>query len=95
MSLQKDADAVVEQLCQFARANLVAEGTEINEHSLLAEAGIDSFSLVELLLFCERAFGVTVPESHLTHENLMSLAALARCIARLAGPGASSPPAPE
>jgi acyl carrier protein len=73
----------------------MAEGTELNEHSLLAEAGIDSFSLVELLLFCERAFGVTVPESHLTHENLMSLAALARCIASLARPGASSAPAPK
>jgi acyl carrier protein len=48
--------------------------------------GLDSFSLVELLLFCERTFGVVVPESQLTHENLESIAALSRCLRALPAP---------
>jgi acyl carrier protein len=82
---------VGEQLCQFARTNLVAKGTKFDEHSPLAAAGIDSFSLVELLLFAERAFGIRVPESHLTHEHLASLSSLARCMAGLADANASAP----
>ena len=90
MDKEIDQKGIAEQLCQFARANLVADGANINEHSPLAEAGIDSFSLVELLLYSERSFGIAVPESHLTHENLASLSSLAHCIAGLAGNGASA-----
>jgi acyl carrier protein len=93
MTVRNDLQTIVEQLCQFTRANLVANGAHLDEHTPLADAGIDSFSLVELLLFCERAFGVTVPESHLTHEHLASLSSLARCIAGLAGEGEATRPA--
>jgi acyl carrier protein len=91
--IQRDPKIIAEQLCQFARANLVANAATLNEHTPLAEAGIDSFSLVELLVFSERAFGIAIPESHLTQENLASLAALAGCIAALDGGGGSCLPA--
>ena len=76
--------SIAEQLCQFARSNLVANAANFDEHSPLAVAGVDSFSLVELLLYCERVIGVRVPDSHLTGNNLTSMATLANCIAELA-----------
>lgn len=91
MSNPKDPTVIGKQLCQFARENLVPRGAPFNEHSPLTETGIDSFCLVELLLYSEQRFGVTVPESHLTHENLNSLSSLAHCIAGLAGNGDTSP----
>jgi acyl carrier protein len=92
MRIQKDFNAIVLELSQFVRTNLLAHHEEFDEHSLLAEAGIDSYSIVELLLFSERNFGVTVPESHLTRENLASVASLAQCIVALAPAGASVHP---
>jgi acyl carrier protein len=44
-----------------------------------------------LLLYCERTFGVSVPDSHLTGKNLASVATLASCIAELARNNHSSP----
>ena len=90
MTPQTDPKTIAAQLCQFARANFVAEGAEFDENSPLAKAGIDSFALVELLLYCERVIGVRVPDSHLTSTNLTSMAALAKCIAELARNGHSS-----
>ena len=87
MSLQNDPRIIAEQLCQYARKNLVANAANLDEHTPLAQAGIDSFSLVELLVFSERSFGIAIPESHLTQENLVSLAALAECIAALVAGG--------
>ena len=84
MMPELDPKNVAAQLCQFARTNFVAEGTEFDENSPLAQAGVDSFALVELLLFCERVIGVRVPDSHLTGNNLTSMATLANCIAELA-----------
>jgi acyl carrier protein len=90
MTLETDPQKIAAQLCQFARANFVAEGQDFNENSPLSDAGIDSFALVELLLFCERVISVRVPDSHLTGANLTSMATLARCIAELARNGQPS-----
>jgi acyl carrier protein len=91
MTSQKDSKTIAEQLCQFARKNYVADGADFDENSPLAKAGIDSFALVELLLYCERTFGVSVPDSHLTGNNLTSVATLAGCVAELARNNHSSP----
>ena len=90
MTSPNDPKTIADKLCQFARANFLADGVEFTEHSPLAEVGIDSFALVELLLCSERAFGVRVPESHLTRNNLVSVATLANCIAELARSGDSA-----
>jgi acyl carrier protein len=84
MTPEKDPKIIAAQLCEFARTNFVPEDADFDENSLLARAGIDSFALVELLLFCERKIGVRVPDSHLTGNNLTSMATLAKCIAELA-----------
>jgi acyl carrier protein len=90
MTPETDPKKIAEQLCQFARTNFVAEGQDFDAHSPLSQAGIDSFALVELLLFCERVLGVRVPDSHLTGTNLASMASLAQCIAELARTGQPS-----
>ncbi len=90
MTAAPDPKTISDKLCQFARANFLADGVEFNEHSPLAEVGIDSFALVELLLCSERTFGIRVPESHLTRNNLVSVATLAHCIAELGRNGHSA-----
>jgi acyl carrier protein len=89
-----DPQNIARQLCQFARTNFVAEGKAFDEQSPLAEAGIDSFALFEMLLYGETTFGVRVPPSHLTRQNLASVATMARCMAELARNGQSPAQAP-
>jgi acyl carrier protein len=83
MTPEKDPKIIAAKLCEFARTNYVAEGAEFDENSPLSQAGIDSFHLVELVVFCERELGVRVPDSHLTGTNLASMSSLANCIAEL------------
>ena len=92
MSLPGDSAAMARRLVEYASANLVADGHWFDEHTPLTEAGLDSFCIVELLLFAEGEFGVRVPEAALTHENLASLATLARCMASLAAAAAGQAP---
>ena len=73
MTPETDPKKIAAKLCEFARTNFVAEGVEFDENSPLSQAGIDSFALVELVLFCERVLGVRVPDSHLTGANLASM----------------------
>lgn len=85
MSLCTDPAAIGEQLDRYLRTHLVAADLAFGPDTPFTELGVDSFGLVELLLFTEDAFGVQVPDAAMTHENLTSLASLARCIAGLAG----------
>lgn len=87
MTPEQDPKIIAAKLCDFARTNFVAEGVKFDENSPLSEAGIDSFALVELVLFCERVLGVRVPDSQLTNTNLASMASLAKCISELTRSG--------
>jgi acyl carrier protein len=87
MTPEKDPKIIAAKLCEFARTNLLADGVTFDENSPLSQAGIDSFALVELVLFCERVLGVRVPDSHLTGANLASMHSLANCVAELARNG--------
>jgi acyl carrier protein len=79
-----DPQAVSQQLCDFLRAEILAEGIAFDDATPLAQLGVDSLSIVEMLVFIERQFGVGVPESALTHANLQSVSALARCVCDVA-----------
>jgi acyl carrier protein len=45
--------------------------------------GIDSLSIIAIVLFIERKFGVRIPEEELIPENLESINAVAACCFRL------------
>ncbi len=79
------AGNISEELGRFLRRQILAGGVSFDENTPLRDLGVDSFALVELLLFIEKRFGAAVPESHLTRANLHSVAALARCVQSLTG----------
>lgn len=51
----------------------------------LLEAGLDSMGIMRLIMFAEREFGVTLPDTEIEPANVRSLNALERWI-RLAPP---------
>lgn len=54
-------------------------GYAFDESCPLQDMGIDSFSLIELVLLLERTYGFALPLGLLTHENVSSTASFARC----------------
>ena len=74
---------IAEQLVEFIKANLVGEGVEVTHDTPFEKLGLDSFSLIEIILFVERKFGLTLPDKELNKENLYSAGSLARCIERI------------
>jgi acyl carrier protein len=78
-------EAICLDLCGFLSSNILADGVEIEPATSLALVGVDSFSLLEIIMFIERKYGVTLPESDLIPENLSSVQSLAQCLkARIA-----------
>ncbi len=80
MSNDTQLESIGETLCIFIRSHLVESGIPVHPATPLSELGLDSFSLIEIVLFVERRYGLALPDEALTFENLHSPDALARCI---------------
>lgn len=71
---------ICENLCGFIQANLVADGVQVDGETSLTKLGLDSFSIIEIVLFVERQYGLTLPDEALSQENIQSASTLAKCV---------------
>ena len=81
--MEPTSNNIAQELCNYLRQNILEEGVEIKPDSVFSEMGIDSYSIVELVLFIERKYGVEIPDEQLTPQNLRSAMAMAKCTFQL------------
>jgi acyl carrier protein len=73
-------ESVCQELREFLSREVLTSGVKVTNEAVLAELGVDSFALMEVMLFVERRFGVVLPVEQLTRDNVRSVAALGRCV---------------
>ena len=71
-----DGETIIGDIKKYIEQNLLAEEVTIDATTELQDAGIDSFSIVEIILFIERKYGVVIPDDKLVPENFRTLQAL-------------------
>lgn len=84
MNNSDSIELIAAELCDFLRANVLAGDIAVTPETALSEIGVDSFSLMELVLFIERRFGLELPAEALIPENIASVSTLsAYCVSLL------------
>jgi acyl carrier protein len=78
-----DTNTIIAEIKNYIEKNILAEGVQITAGTDLKQAGIDSFSTVEIILFIERKFGVAIPDEKLIPDNFKTLNALAAIVLEL------------
>ena len=71
-----DHAEVCAKMIVFIKENLIAEGVDLETDSSLTALGLDSFSLIEILLFVERNFETVVPIEDLNREKTETVTAI-------------------
>lgn len=66
----------------FLKNNILSEGVEITPQTVLRETGIDSYSIVEIILFIERQYNYVMPDHLLKSENFATVATIAGLLNR-------------
>jgi acyl carrier protein len=66
-----------ERLLAFLSSEIFRERQDITAETDLIAAGFDSMSLVSLLLFVEREYGVWMPENEMTERVLKNARSVA------------------
>ena len=78
-----DVNTIIAEIKKFIETNILATDIKIDAGTNLQQAGIDSFSIVEIILFIERRFGVIITDEKLVPENFKTLNALAATVEEL------------
>ncbi len=79
MNTAPSIDLICVELTDFVASNILAEGIELNKSTPLSTIGVDSFSLIEIVLFIERKYGIVLTDDALIPENLKSIETIANC----------------
>lgn len=69
-------------LIVFVKDNIVDKTVDLMPDTLLKNIGVDSFSVIELVLFLERKYGIQIQEKDMLAENFISIKALTKCAIR-------------
>jgi acyl carrier protein len=80
MNTNLNYEKICTELLEFVRSQIVAEGIEVDQLTVLNSIGIDSFSLIEIVLFIERQYGIVLADESLVPENLKSIDTIALTI---------------
>lgn len=72
--------AIEQEIISFLKANIVAEQVEILPQTSFSDLGIDSFSIVEIILFLERKFNYLVPDVDMQPEHFKNVHTIANLV---------------
>jgi acyl carrier protein len=75
-------DTISQELCSYIKNMIVDKEVAVEPKTSFSQIGIDSLSLIELVLFIERKFNIALPEEDLLPENFKSAETLANCTFR-------------
>ena len=75
-----DGETIIRDIKTYIQKNITAEEVMIDAATELQDAGIDSFSIVEIILFIERKYGVAIPDDKMVPENFRTLQALSQTV---------------
>lgn len=73
-------EEIGKDLLHFVSENVVDESNKVDIDTAFRDAGIDSFSIIQIVLFVERKYGFPIAERDLVPENLKSIAAIAEYV---------------
>ena len=66
-------------ICEFLESQVLSDGVAVTLETALDTIGVDSFAIVEIVLFLERRFELVLPLESLTPEHIRSVEALTAC----------------
>ncbi len=76
-------EEITKELKNFICANIIDAQIKISEEDALKEIGVDSFSIIEIVLFIERKFGVLIPDEMLVPETFFSIQSIAEVVMKI------------
>lgn len=73
-------DQIQYELIHFLKSSILAKDVMIDANMELKTIGVDSFSIVEIILFIERKFGIVLRDDQLLPEHFKTINSIAKLV---------------
>ena len=73
-------DQIEHELIHFLTSSILAKEVVIDANMELKTIGVDSFSIVEIILFIERKFGIVLRDDQLLPEHFKTINSIAKLV---------------
>jgi acyl carrier protein len=80
MKENSSLDYIEARLLDFIKNEIYDPSVVIEADTHLIEAGLDSFSLLKILVFVEKKFNLHIPESEINEERMCNIQNISRLI---------------
>ena len=70
---------ITNHVSEYLKKRFLAPNVTPKSADKFADYGVDSMTVVELVMYIEEEFGIVIPADQLTGENLTSLDSLVSC----------------
>ena len=74
-----DHQQITVRVTDYSKQRFLAKDVVFDPSRAFADFGVDSMTVVELVMYIEEEFGIVIPADQLTGNNLKSLDSLAEC----------------
>ena len=74
-----DQQQIILRVTEYLKQRFLAKNVVFDSSKAFADFGVDSMTVVELVMYIEEEFGIVIPADQLTGDNLKSLDSLAAC----------------
>lgn len=78
-----DSTLIIADIKKYIEKNILSADVKVDAATDLKQLGIDSFSIVEIILFIERFYGISIPDEKLIPDNFKTLQALSATVQEL------------
>jgi acyl carrier protein len=73
---ESNQDSITQEIISFVQENILDASVSFDAETIFKDIGVDSFSVIQIVLFIERKYGVKMTEADLTAQNLASVKSL-------------------
>ena len=78
-----DENIIIADIKKYIETNILVSDIMLDADTNLQNTGIDSFSIVEIMLFIQQNYNILIPDNQLIPENFKTLRSLARLVNKL------------
>ncbi len=72
-------EQITEALLSYIKKNMLDDAVIFDETTTLSSVGLDSVSIIDMIVFIERKYGIVIEEKDMLPENFHNVESLVRC----------------
>ena len=76
-------DLIITEIQSYIESSILDRRIKLDPETNLQKAGVDSFSIVELIIFVQNNYNITIPDSQLLPANFQTIHSMAQMVLKL------------